>query len=198
MTNGGAARLYVSDVQRAVKFYTEILGLRLRAGYQDRWASIDAGNGFILGLHAASARIVRRLGKAARFPWALKSSNLSRAWSLGWRIGACSFAVQSRKTPELGFAWFFLATRTGTISTFAKRAHPGESSDGIGFISRSPRQGIMAIALHARGSTQTKTTTSSRSSCRSRTTRPNSESVSLSWQVIRMPMNTKLRVGNLI
>jgi catechol 2,3-dioxygenase-like lactoylglutathione lyase family enzyme len=54
MTNGGAARIYVSDLQRAVKFYTETLGLRLRAGYQDQWASIDAGNGFVLALHSVS------------------------------------------------------------------------------------------------------------------------------------------------
>jgi catechol 2,3-dioxygenase-like lactoylglutathione lyase family enzyme len=54
MTNGGAARIYVSDLRRAVKFYTETLGLRLRAGYQDHWASIDAGNGFVLALHSVS------------------------------------------------------------------------------------------------------------------------------------------------
>jgi catechol-2,3-dioxygenase len=52
MTNGGAARIDASDLWRAVKFYTETLGLRLRAGYQERWASIDAGNGFVLALHS--------------------------------------------------------------------------------------------------------------------------------------------------
>jgi catechol 2,3-dioxygenase-like lactoylglutathione lyase family enzyme len=50
---GGNATIYVSDMQRAVDFYTGPLGLRLvfRAG--EHWAQLDAG-GMAIGLHPAS------------------------------------------------------------------------------------------------------------------------------------------------
>ena len=48
---GGHPTIYVSDMDRAVAFYTESLGLSLvfRAG--DHYAEIDAGDGLVLGLH---------------------------------------------------------------------------------------------------------------------------------------------------
>jgi catechol 2,3-dioxygenase-like lactoylglutathione lyase family enzyme len=51
--DGGNATIYVTDMDRSVRFYTEALGLGLvfRAG--DHWAQIDAGKGLILGLHMA-------------------------------------------------------------------------------------------------------------------------------------------------
>ena len=57
MISGGNATIYVSDMGRAVRFYVETLGFKLleRAGdaRQPQWASVDAGGGFVLGLHAA-------------------------------------------------------------------------------------------------------------------------------------------------
>jgi catechol 2,3-dioxygenase-like lactoylglutathione lyase family enzyme len=51
MIRGGNATIYVVDMDRAVAFYTDVLGLRLvfRAG--DHWATLDAGDGLQLGLH---------------------------------------------------------------------------------------------------------------------------------------------------
>ncbi|WP_427017464.1 VOC family protein [Pseudarthrobacter sp. P1] len=43
----------MSDMDRAVKFYTETLGLRLDVRAGNHWASIDAGDGLLLGLHPA-------------------------------------------------------------------------------------------------------------------------------------------------
>src|SRR5690349_19922012 len=56
MINGGNATIYVTDMDRAVSFYTDVLGLRVvfRAG--NHWVSIDAGSGLMLGLHPASGR----------------------------------------------------------------------------------------------------------------------------------------------
>jgi catechol 2,3-dioxygenase-like lactoylglutathione lyase family enzyme len=51
MINGGLPTLYVSDMDRAVRFYSETLGLELKARYGDHWAEVDAGEGFVLGLH---------------------------------------------------------------------------------------------------------------------------------------------------
>jgi catechol 2,3-dioxygenase-like lactoylglutathione lyase family enzyme len=48
---GGVATIFVSDMDRAVKFYTESLGLKLEYRAGDHWASIDAGDGFKLGIH---------------------------------------------------------------------------------------------------------------------------------------------------
>jgi len=54
MIDGGNATIYVTDMDRAVAFYTETLGLDLvyRAG--EHWASVTAG-GFEIGLHPAGA-----------------------------------------------------------------------------------------------------------------------------------------------
>ncbi|MEY2927732.1 MAG: hypothetical protein RL367_2209 [Pseudomonadota bacterium] len=53
MINGGVASIYVTDMDRALVFYTGILGLSLRSRIADEWAEIDAGNGLTIGLHIA-------------------------------------------------------------------------------------------------------------------------------------------------
>ena len=50
---GGNASVYISDMDRAVTFYTEALGLPLRTRIGGEWAEIDAGDGLIIGLHPA-------------------------------------------------------------------------------------------------------------------------------------------------
>jgi len=54
MLIGGNVTIYVSDMDRAVRFYTEDRGLRLRERYGDHWAAVDAGNGLVIGLHPAT------------------------------------------------------------------------------------------------------------------------------------------------
>ncbi|HEY2509247.1 MAG TPA: VOC family protein [Polyangiaceae bacterium] len=57
MISGGNATLYVADMDRAVRFYVETLGfkLRMRAGdADDDWAEVDAGEGLVIALHLAS------------------------------------------------------------------------------------------------------------------------------------------------
>lgn len=56
MIRGGNATIYVNDMDRAVLFYTETLGLRLGFRAGNHWASIDAGDGLVLGLHPAGPR----------------------------------------------------------------------------------------------------------------------------------------------
>ncbi len=57
MIEGGTPTIYVSDMDRAVEFYTEVLGLRLVSRYGDEWASVDAGRGMTIGLHPAAERM---------------------------------------------------------------------------------------------------------------------------------------------
>lgn len=53
MIFGGNATIYVSDMDRAVAFYTQTLGLTLAFRAGNEWADIDAGDGFKIGLHPA-------------------------------------------------------------------------------------------------------------------------------------------------
>jgi predicted enzyme related to lactoylglutathione lyase len=55
MFNGGIVTVFVTDMNRSVRFYTEQLGLKLLQRYQNDFATIDAGHGLTIGLHPASA-----------------------------------------------------------------------------------------------------------------------------------------------
>ena len=51
LISGGSPTVFVTDMDRAVQFYTETLGLALKFRADDHFAMIDAGQGFIIGLH---------------------------------------------------------------------------------------------------------------------------------------------------
>lgn len=55
MIRGGNATIFVSNMDQAVRFYVDVLGLTLEYRVGDHWASIDAGDGMKLGLHPQSA-----------------------------------------------------------------------------------------------------------------------------------------------
>lgn len=52
MIQGGNVTVFVSDMDRAVRFYTEALGLRLRDRSGDHWAEIET-RGLTIALHPA-------------------------------------------------------------------------------------------------------------------------------------------------
>lgn len=54
MFANGNVTVYVSDMDRAIRFYSETLGLKLLYRFGDHWASIQAGKGLTIGLHPAS------------------------------------------------------------------------------------------------------------------------------------------------
>jgi catechol 2,3-dioxygenase-like lactoylglutathione lyase family enzyme len=54
MILGGNATIYVRDMDRAVRFYVETLGLKLKHRFGDQWAEVDAGPGLTIGLHPES------------------------------------------------------------------------------------------------------------------------------------------------
>ena len=56
MITGGNATVFVSNMDRAVQFYTEVLGLKLTNRFGDSWATVDAGKGLTIGLHPASPK----------------------------------------------------------------------------------------------------------------------------------------------
>lgn len=53
MLTGGNVTIYVSDMDNAVRFYTEVLGLKLRQRFGNHWAEVEAG-GLTIGLHPAT------------------------------------------------------------------------------------------------------------------------------------------------
>jgi catechol 2,3-dioxygenase-like lactoylglutathione lyase family enzyme len=56
MITGGNATVFVSNMDRAVQFYTQVLGLKLTNRFGDHWATVDAGKGLTIGLHPASSK----------------------------------------------------------------------------------------------------------------------------------------------
>ena len=66
MIRGGLVTLFVRDVDRAVRFYVETLGMKLVEEAGKGWAVIDAGDGFRLGLaHIAHGEVVETRGAFA-------------------------------------------------------------------------------------------------------------------------------------
>jgi len=57
MFASGNVTLYISNMDRAVRFYTEVLGLKLAYRFGDHWASVEVGKGLTIGLHPASAEM---------------------------------------------------------------------------------------------------------------------------------------------
>src|SRR6185369_2726022 len=56
MIAGGNVTVLVSNMDAAVNFYINTLGLKLTNRFGDHWATVDAGKGFIIGLHPASPK----------------------------------------------------------------------------------------------------------------------------------------------
>lgn len=55
MITGGNATVFVANMDRAVQFYTEVLGLKLTNRFGDHWATVEAGR-LVIGLHPASPK----------------------------------------------------------------------------------------------------------------------------------------------
>lgn len=57
MFSSGNVTVYVSNMDRAVRFYSETLGLKLAYRFGDHWAAMELGKGLTIGLHPASAQM---------------------------------------------------------------------------------------------------------------------------------------------
>jgi predicted enzyme related to lactoylglutathione lyase len=56
MISGGNATVFISNMDVAVRFYTEVLGLKLTNRFGNNWATVEAGKGLTIGLHPASPK----------------------------------------------------------------------------------------------------------------------------------------------
>ena len=59
MISGGNATIYVSNMDSAIQFYTEVLGLKLTNRFGNNWATVQAGKTLVIGLHPWSAKYPR-------------------------------------------------------------------------------------------------------------------------------------------
>jgi catechol 2,3-dioxygenase-like lactoylglutathione lyase family enzyme len=50
MIIGGNVTVFVANMDASLKFYSEVLGLKVSSHYGDHWASVEAGS-FTIGLH---------------------------------------------------------------------------------------------------------------------------------------------------
>ena len=57
MYSSGNVTIYVSNMDRTVKFYSETLGLKLAYRFGDNWAAVEIGKGLTIGLHPASEQM---------------------------------------------------------------------------------------------------------------------------------------------
>jgi predicted enzyme related to lactoylglutathione lyase len=55
MITGGNATIFVTNMDASLKFYNEVLGLKISSHYGDHWASVEAGS-FTIGLHPKSEK----------------------------------------------------------------------------------------------------------------------------------------------
>ena len=67
--------VFISNMDSAVRFYRDILGMRLTNRYDPHWATVEAGNKLVIGLHPESPhsappgpRGARKLGRAVEDP----------------------------------------------------------------------------------------------------------------------------------
>jgi len=56
MISGGNATIIVANLDRSIRFYTEVLGLHLTNRFGNDWATVSAGEGLTIGIHPASTK----------------------------------------------------------------------------------------------------------------------------------------------
>jgi catechol 2,3-dioxygenase-like lactoylglutathione lyase family enzyme len=56
MIRGGNATVYVSNMDTAIHFYADALGLKLTNRFGNAWATVQAGATLVIGLHPESPR----------------------------------------------------------------------------------------------------------------------------------------------
>jgi catechol 2,3-dioxygenase-like lactoylglutathione lyase family enzyme len=71
MISGGIAMLFVTDVAKSTRFFVETLGMKLVQDGGAHWAAVDAGDGFVIGLHLgepSTAEGAPKVGLAPKVP----------------------------------------------------------------------------------------------------------------------------------
>src|ERR1035438_3234456 len=56
MISGGNATIIVANMDNSIRFYTEVLGLKLTNRFGNDWATVSAGEGLTIGIHPASTK----------------------------------------------------------------------------------------------------------------------------------------------
>jgi predicted enzyme related to lactoylglutathione lyase len=67
MICGGNATIVVDDMDKSIRFYTDVLGLKLTNRFGNDWATVSAGDGLTIGIHPSSPNYPRPGTKGAIF-----------------------------------------------------------------------------------------------------------------------------------
>jgi catechol 2,3-dioxygenase-like lactoylglutathione lyase family enzyme len=126
MINGGNVTVMVSDMETAVSFYTETLGLKLTYRAGNEWAEIDAGPGVTIGLHRAGQH-----GPAPGTP-----GSLSIGFNIEGRMEEAMETLRSKgvifrgpviDNPNEGVRLAFFGDPDGTSLYLCELIHAGEA-----------------------------------------------------------------------
>jgi catechol 2,3-dioxygenase-like lactoylglutathione lyase family enzyme len=106
MFASGNVTVYVTNMDRAVRFYAETLGLRLAYRFGDHWASVELGKGLTIGLHPAQE--------------VATSGGAKSGMSIGLELeGAIEDAVKSLEATGVKFHGIVQEGKAGKFAHFA-------------------------------------------------------------------------------
>ena len=104
MFRSGNITIPVSDMDRAVRFYTEVLGLPLAYRFGDHWASIQVGTTLTIGLHPGAPQ---------------PGASVHGGMSIGLELsGSMEDAVASLETKGVKFAGPIRDGKSGKFAAF--------------------------------------------------------------------------------
>src|SRR5712692_5505080 len=124
MINGGLATVYVSDMDRAVNFYSETLGLKLQYRAGPGWAQLDAGKGLILGLHGTHQGGPPPGQNGSTVLGFELDEPMDQAYQ---KLASAASRSTARSRIPSTYGWPTSATRTATTSTCPKQSSPAYS-----------------------------------------------------------------------
>jgi catechol 2,3-dioxygenase-like lactoylglutathione lyase family enzyme len=105
MFRSGNVTIYVTNMDRAVRFYTETLGLKLAYRFGDHWASIECGKGLTIGLHPTTEPV--------------RAGEFKNAPSIGLELeGTLEEAMKTLDSRGLKFEGVFNEGKSGKFAHF--------------------------------------------------------------------------------
>lgn len=138
-TAGGNVSVYVSDMTRAITFYTETLGLRLRTRIQDEWAELDAGKGLTIGLHPAHPPTTAAPGTAGAINIELTVTKPLDEIVQALKLRGVPFVGPIQDYPNVRLAQF--SDPDGNVLLLAQVLHSGSTEVGSANGADRPRNG---------------------------------------------------------
>jgi predicted enzyme related to lactoylglutathione lyase len=118
MISGGNATIIVANMDHSIRFYTEVLGLKLTNRFGNDWATVSAGEGLTIGIHPASPKYPHPGTKGSIILGLEIDVSVEKALS---RLANHGIAVKGSIVRSEPGNFVHLETPTGTTSTFGEK-----------------------------------------------------------------------------